>query len=369
MTIIVLDLTSKTAIQGVLSVANAGGATEAEVQISDNPNMLFGLIVSRDWNIAGGNITINGLNQSSQYYVRARAKLGAGVYDEWSNIIGFTTLLSAVQTYPVGQLLLDTALIVPPEPLISLTLAHPVAGYPVENVTVDDPNAECWVNMDANSSNIVIETGGAPVDTLAILGTNLPEAASILWSAFNTKANAIAGTAVQFSAPSIAFRASTNLPQRRHYHSIQRLAAPQSYRWWRLDFSTGAASMLNIASIGEIVMGLARKTKNISADKIETPIDLGSAERNRDGTIDRRYGHRGRKVDFEISFLRETQFQTEYADLWSRLGNTSPVLVVPNSKANAFLHDRILYGILSQSRTQNPRAPFFTQSFSCESIY
>ena len=73
-----------------------------------------------------------------------------------------------------------------------------------------------------------------------------------------------------------------------------------------------------------------------------------------------------RRVEFDISMMTEAQYELAYGDL-HRFENEA-VLVVPNSKTGAFLHDRILFGDLRGSRTVNPFTPRYTRSFTIESL-
>src|SRR5207245_2485388 len=116
------------------------------------------------------------------------------------------------------------------------------------------------------------------------------------------------------------------------------------------------------------VVGLARTAKNIAADKVESPLDYGALDRTRDGIPDRRYGWRGRRVDFEIAFMTEAQWETQFADLRSKIGLIDPVLVVPNTRAGVFLHDRILFGPISAQRATQPYTPRFTQGLTVDSL-
>ncbi len=151
-----------------------------------------------------------------------------------------------------------------------------------------------------------------------------------------------------------------------------RLAAPRSEQFWRIFFydnDTGYGFPPGgVFTIQYGVVGLARTAKNIAADKVEQAIDYGSLERGRDGTPDRRYGLRARKVEFEIALMTEAQWETQFSDLRQLIGLTDPALVVPNTRASAFLHDRILYGPLASSRASHPYASRFSHQFSIDSL-
>ena len=261
--------------------------------------------------------------------------------------------------------MVSPALIVPPEPILALNAANATPGYPSSNLLRDDPQLSF---VSAGYTSLSFETAGAPMDTFAILDTTASESATIGVTGGNTLAE-VAGGNPQYAFSAAKFRASSNLPQRPGYHSLIRLPAPQAYRFWRIDcaFGDGDARQ-NQFQARYLVAGLARTAKNISADRIEAPLDLGSIDRNRAGGPDRVWGHKMRKIDFEISVMREMQWETQFADLWRKIGLSEPVLVVPNSRNNAFLHDRILFGTVAASRNTMVNSPLYTQAFSVESL-
>ena len=136
--------------------------------------------------------------------------------------------------------------------------------------------------------------------------------------------------------------------------------------YWRIEI-TANSLFGRILHIEHAVFGWNRATKNHSVDKSETPYDNGTLQRLRSGVPDRTRGLRGRRADFDISMISEQQDQLIYQDLAYEVGTTDPVLVIPNSKAGAFLHDRILFGTINM-KIANPVSPRYTRSFSIESI-
>ena len=205
-----------------------------------------------------------------------------------------------------------------------------------------------------------MEIGGDPVDTIALLQTNAPEASTIAVDAGDTL------DVNKYSYGPIPFRASPALPGRPGYHSLMRLPAAQSYRYWHIRVT--APVFGGHFEAQQLVLGLNRATKNHSVDKAESVVDYGTLERTRAGNPVRTLGARHRRVDFDISMLTEAQFEANYADLDWRVGQTEPLLVVPNSKAGSFLHDRILYGPMRGGKIVNPASPRYTRGFTIESI-
>jgi hypothetical protein len=236
-----------------------------------------------------------------------------------------------------------------------------LAGNPVTNLGYDGPVSFVSKQAAANVHTIIAEIGGAPIDTIALLNSNATHDATV-----TVKAGSTAAAADYTAMTAVAFRASAALPGRPGYHALLRLPAPQKYRYWRIEITT--PNFGRHFEIQHAVFGLNRSTKNHSVDLTETGVDLGTLDRTRGGNPVRTIGARLRRVDFDISVMTEAQFETAYRDLDWLVGQTDPVLVVPNSRANAFLHDRILYGALRGGRSANVASPRWTRTFTVESI-
>ena len=207
-------------------------------------------------------------------------------------------------------------------------------------------------------------TAGAPVDTLAVLETNAGEGATITVRAGATREAATSSPSYQRGP--LPFRASPALPQRMGYHSLVRLPVAQSFPFWQVEIAGTFPGDIFAATYA--TLGLARRSKNFSADMTETPTDAGTLERDRSGIPSRVLGVRGRTVDFDLSRMSPADFETQYADLSRLVGHTELVLVVPNSKSGPFLHDRILLGNISAARSTRPYSASFNQSFSIDSL-
>lgn len=303
-----------------------------------------------------------GLTQATPYYLRARSRRASGAAEDWSAILPFRTAVSAGIDTTVPAIMITPAMVVVPVPVLEWTglLSGDVAGYPCANLGFDAPVA--WRSMpsaDAVSFRAMISPDA--VDTIALLMSNAPEAATVQVFAGDDPS-----TSAYASAPQ-PFRASANLARRPGYHALIRLPAPQTYTYWRVTI-TLPGGISGPFHLEHAVFGFNRSSKNHSVDKVESPLDLGTFDRSRAGIPQRTKGLRGKRVDFEISMMSELQFQTLYADLPRRVGATDPVLIVPNSKAGAYLHDRILYGVLTGGKSANPASPIYSRSFTIDSI-
>lgn len=364
-----ISLNSKTSTSVILNMLNRTGGlwNVIDIQYSTRPDFMF--VPSP---IAAGYpndpvLNIGMLNQGNTYYFRARERQSvAGTIGPWTDALAVYLAINAVQDVTPPAVMIRPAIVVVPEPIAWETPGgFADAGHPVTNLASDAPLEEFW----STSNGIVVDfnTPGAPIDTIALLRTNAPR--GMTWSAtsYPTSGDRGSGTNSVFTTGAVQFHASQNLPGRPFYHGMHRLAAPRSESFWRLHFG-GDVPPGYIFTVGFGVVGLARQAKNIAADKVETPLDYGSLDRLRDGTPDRRSGVRGRRVEFEIALMTEAQWETQFADLRNAVGFTDPVLVVPNTRAGSFLHDRILYGPMAQNRAQQPFTPRHSAQFTIESL-
>lgn len=349
-----------------IAFTNLPGGGTVEIQIADNP-MFRGMVSFGSY--AATPAAVNGLNQRGTYYARGRTVTAGGVKAAWGATEGFRTTDGVAWDTAAAAIMVSPGFLVVPECVVEMSAAE-VAGYPESNLLRDDPQA-VWVTDQAGAgpytATVHTRTVGQPIDTFALLSTNAPDNGTLQLKGTTTMARALAAN-WDYVGPANAFRASPNLPQRATYHHLTRLGAPLNHMVWTWIVSSANPFELGRFIATHLVCGLARSAKNISADKTETPLDLGGIDRQRSGAPDRTWGHRMRKVEFEISVMRETQWETQFGDLWRKIGLSEPVLVVPNSKTGSFLHDRILFGTVAQQRALQQASPIFSQSFAIESI-
>lgn len=358
---IALNSTTATSVTANVTGLAADGTLEVQVAIRpDFKNCVcpIGVGIAR-----ATPVVFNGLNQNTPYYMRVRSRRASGVAEDWSNILTFKTALTAGPDLSTPAVLISPAMIVVPVPIVEWTglLNGDIAGYPCANLGFDAPVA--WrTYLSGTDAAFLARMAPQPVDTIALLMSNAPEAATVLVRAGNTSA------VTDYTGTSQAFRASANLTGRPGYHSIIKLAAPQSYPYWKVTVTVPGGTLSPCFHLEHAIFGLNRASKNHSVDKTEQPLDLGNYERGRSGIPQRMVGLRGKRVDFEISMLNQLQFETLYGDLPRLVGTTSPILAVPNSKTGTWLHDRILYGVLTGGKSVNPASPVHSRSFTIDSI-
>lgn len=360
MTIVTTDTSENGAI---FALGNLAADGTIDIQMAARPDFAF--CVCPIHNVArAAAVGFGGLNQSATMFVRCRARRDNGDVEKWSEVDTFRTRDGAARNLAPAAVMIEPAILVVPEKPTQWigTGGVNLAAFPAENVGRDSPVA--WKSLDYEDySYIDVKLSGAPIDTIGILNTNMPEASSVLIYAAPTRAALSDGPNRQQPVYE-AFRATANLPGRPGYHGLFRFQTVSTLPWWRIFFL--GAKTGTMLYVEHIVFGRNRVTKNHSIDKTETPIPKSSVERLRSGVPDRLPGLPMRKVEFDISMLTERQYEEAYGDL--HLYENEPVLVVPNSKSGAFLHDRILYGDLKGGRSFNPASPRFTRSFTIESL-
>lgn len=356
-----LNYGATTAYTASVVVSNLAADGTLDVQYAARPDFRF-CVAPLVKGVARGNFTVGGLQSGSNWYVRARSRRNSGAVEDWSNILAVRTAAGPARDLTPAAVMIEPAILVVPTPVLSWTdiNASTVAGYPLQNLGFDGPVA--WTSKNASSDVHVFaaELGPTPIDTIALLSSNANQNASVNIRAGSTTAGN------DYAYGPVTFHASPALPARPGYHALIRLPAPQTHRYWRVEITS--ANFERQFHLEHAVFGLNRSTKNHSVDKVEAGVDLGSLERDRAGNPIRLLGAKLRRVDFDISVMTEAQYEANYADLDWRVGQTQPVLCVPNSKSGAFLHDRILYGAIRGGRVVNPASPRYTRGFTIESI-
>lgn len=361
--VMALTVASNTATTASITASGFAADGTVEFQYSSDPDFAFAVSPVITGLARTSPIAMSGLNQDATYYVRARGRRASNVGEEWSRTVGFRTTLTASPSLTPTAVMIQPALIMTPNRVLQWTGLSQVAGFPADNLGLDAPVA---YKSFASSGAHVIEAEMAPdpVDTVAMLMTNLPEDATVVIKAGADQASVRSGSPA-FSTAAFPFRASANLPGRPGYHGLFRFTR-QRLPYWRVEIS--AANLTGkTMHMEHLLFGWNRTTKNHSVARNENATDGGKLERLRSGVPDRVRGYRGRTASFDISMLTEAEDWTNYHDLSYRAGATDPVFVVPNMRPGAFLHDGFLYGSLNM-KTARPSSLRTTRTFSIESI-
>lgn len=353
-----LSFVSRTDKQIVISVAAGGGETTFEIEINRQPDFASDESMSIT-GVAAGNVNINGLCATTNYYIRGRAT-NTNPKGAWSNVLVQATLLPAAPATYVGFSIEPTILVVP-EPFESLTCADAEAGSSALNLANSDPLSTLRVQNDSAFS-IIFKTNGRPIDTFALLGTNANNDAT--WRIRGADSQAGLATA-PVDTGSIAFRASPEIGQRPNFHAFRRLTALYEHPWWQIDVTHNAPTFW----ARHLVVGKARQSVNYSRGMSIEPFDLGTTNRSNIGGPDRIRGWRGRGFSLGLSWLSEAEFEAKWSDLDMLVGTTDPVLVVTNPKANTYLNDRIGYGEITDMSAENVRSSKWNRSLTLRSLY
>jgi hypothetical protein len=361
MTTTISSVSAVTTTSAQLNMSDTGANGTIDVQVSTRPDFQF--CVCPIFSAArASNIQFGGLNQRTTYWVRTRNRSSAGVVDDWGNTEIFRTADGLAQAVAPAAVMIEPAALVTPLTAAQIITTGDVAGFPVSNLFRDAPVAWRGTPNSNGDYAIYLRMAGQPFDTVALLNHNIPEGVTVTVTGGSTQALSDSGGDFTFATPA---RASLNLPGRPGYHTLARLPVVRNSNWVRIVISAPACTG-NILQIGSLIIGLNRVSKNHAVEKTESPAPLTTSDRKRSGIVDRVKGLPMRKVDFELQMLTEAQYETIYGDLWRYEGE--PVLVIPNTKAGGFLHDRILYGELTGGRIVNATSPRYTRSFTVNSI-
>jgi hypothetical protein len=355
---VTIALNARTATSLTIAITAGGGETAFDLELNREPDFasddsfyLSGL--------AAGNTAVQGLPSDTPWFVRSR-KTNGGVGPWTATLLAATSAPAAPAGY-VGFSILPAILAVP-EPIDYIACAQADVGSDPYNLLDDDPQAT--MRATNNAPAIVFHTAGRSVDTLALMGTLSGPTATWRIRAAGTQANLTAAPAYDTGA--VTFHASSNLGRRPFYHGFHRLGAAVTHEWWRIDMANANAPSFIARNL---IIGLARQSVNYSRGAGQSPVDLGTMGRNRFGTPDRAKGWRGRTLDFELSWLTEAEYEAKWRDLDQLVGTTDPVFVLPNPKANAYLHDRMGFGDVTQMRAENVRSSRYVKSLEIRSIY
>lgn len=352
-----------TATTAVINLAGYGPDGTVDLQLSNRSDFSFCvcpvLSVPR-----AASATLVGLNQDATLFARARTRAASGAVERWGPTIGFRTAASGTRSTAPAPIMVEPATLMFPVPIVSANSVNTIAGFPADNLGIPAPVAWRASGSDGSGQQLVrvqITTAGEPVDTLALLNTNMPEAGYVTIEAGDSF------SALTFVVGNTPFRASPNLPGRPGYHGLFRFAS-RANRCWQITLAVpaGAGPPGGIFHVEHLVLGRNLASRNANGDKAETPIGLTTTERTRTGILDRVPGLPMRRAEFDLTNLTEQDFELLYGQLWRRQGDTA--FCIPNSKANAFLHDRMLLGTFGAGKISGVQGVRFTRSMQIDSI-
>lgn len=355
-----LDLSARAANSMNLTLGAGGGETAWEIEV----NRAADFFSDESYFVpqaASGVRTISDLVPDTPYYFRARKTNGGN--GPWTPTVMAATLVPTQAVVPYTGFTIVPAILVVPEPINEPDLAatNVEAGSSVLNLLNDDPASV--LKVAGTGSAITFRTTGRSIDTFALLGSAANE--NVTWrirggtSAANVTAAPTTDTGV------VNFRINPGIGRRPHYHAFRQLAAPVTTEYWRIDIAGVTANWF----ARHMVVGLARSSVNISRGAGRAPMDLGQFQRTQLGSPDRVRGWRGETIDFPLSWLKESEYETKWSDLMQLVGTTEPVLAIPNPKSNVYLNDRIAYGVIADARDENMRSDRYAKTLTIASLY
>lgn len=337
------------------AVATVEMNTEADFASADT--FLFTMTPANGANTA----QIRGLPNATPFWLRVRISGIAG----YSNVV----LVATARVAPAGYdgFSIDKAMVVVPAPLQITGEAYGGGssrrpGFLPDNLLRPDP-LSTWQFTTATaidgSSSIQFTTSGEPIDTIALLGTNAGDDCTFDLAHMSVPGGALNG---RYGGP---LRCSPTIGRRPSYHMLLQLPAPVTDRYWYITVGMKARHFL----ARNLVVGLARQSINANVGAGVNMGDTGTAARGRFGVMDVVSGWRGRQLDMELGWLHETEYHTKWADLEGLVGRTKPVLILPNSKRNVWMNDRIGFGPIVDTRAETLRGKRHSRNISVDSSY
>lgn len=351
--------TARTATSITATVAAGGGETAFDVEANRSLDFASDESIVKTGQVAGA-VVMQDLVPDTPYYIRTRKTNGGNGL--WSaGYMVATTAPAAAPAPAYNGFSIIPALLVVPEPIDDVQGVNTEAGSVATNLFNDDP-LSTWRVAGATGA-ITFRTTGRAIDTFAFLGTLANEGVTWRIRGATTLANTTAAPGVDTGV--VPLRISTGIGQRKHYHGFRRFTQTYNYEWWRIDLAGFNAFFM----ARHLVVGFARASVNISRGAGHSPVDMGRIERTLFGSPDRVVGWRGRAVDFPLSWISETEYEAKWRDLDQLVGQTDPVLAIPNPKVSQYLNDRIAYGEVTDMRTELMRGTKYARSLTIRSLY
>jgi len=338
------------------AVATVEMNTEADFASADT--FLFTMTPANGANAA----QIRGLPNATPFWLRIRINGIAG----YSNVVLVATSTVAPADY--SGFSIDKAVVVVPAPLAGVTDGYAAGsalrgGFPAANLLRPDPLSTFQAVATTNAQLAVQlnwQTSGEPIDTIALLGTQAGDDAVVIvqWSNDGTFSDAT-------KRMQMPLRCSPTIGRRSSYHALVTLPQPTTDRYWLMVVQTAARHFL----ARNLIVGLARQSINANVGAGVNMGDTGTSARGRFGVMDTVSGWRGRQLDMELGWLHESEYHTKWADLEGLVGRTKPVLILPNSKRNVWMNDRIGFGPIVDTRAETLRGKRHSRNISVDSSY
>lgn len=370
-----LSLTNRAANELTFSlVADEDVMTQVVLELNRSPDFssddtIFKLITG----IGNGTSsqTVRGLPSGTTWHIRALSNGSGAAY---SNIVVAATTEVATATAYAG-FSVDKSLLVDPVTIASISDGYGannarLAGFPPFNLLRDDPQSTWQVIPSVGAAlhtTLTFQTSGEPIDTVAILGTLASD--DMIWSISSAPTVGGFGGAGSTASGDLPFRCSPSIGRRQYYHALYSLPAPTTNRFWSITI-TSSPLVHSVSFIArQLVLGLARQSTNPSQGASESISDTGTFSRGRFGTPDRVAGWRGRAVSFEMSWLRETEYQAKWAPVLTLVGKTKSVLALANGKRNVWTNDRLAFGPITDMQGENMKSSRHSVGIAIDSLY
>ena len=230
-----------------------------------------------------------------------------------------------------------------------ITAGSQLASLPVTNLQTDQPS-EVWRTDGLDNAWVEADFGAATQINLAsMLYTNLTSAATIQLRAAATQAALTAGPA--YDSTAITAWLETSLGDWPFIHSYIWLgAAPQSYRWWRIDL-VDAANPDGYIQAGRLIVddGL-QAARNLQNGWSVTYVDPSPHHRATNGALWATPRDGARLISYAHGFLTEDEMYDKFFDVDRTRGTKKSVLVIRDPDALKHGHKQMVYGLVNRVR-------------------
>lgn len=231
-----------------------------------------------------------------------------------------------------------------PYDLANIATGNEVAGHPASHLSRHEAMGLTW--KTSNASNVWVRGdfgANRAVSLVSIISANALTGTKIRLR-LGSSQSAVDGTAV-YDSGAVDFISPSIQREDGLYHSFLRLSVPVWQRWWRIDI-TGHTGAFEAASL-------------VIGDVIETPCfynqdweygieDLRQVEINRWGVFDRQDGIVLRRLDFTLSWVNESVFESTFRPMHEKLGQSRMVYICFDPEPTTYRQARTYFGLLRQ---------------------
>lgn len=252
----------------------------------------------------------------------------------------------------------DFALTVPLEAMVSGP-QNPGAT-PLANLLHYLPGT-IWQSTNLTGAYIQVDLGTArAIDRVGLLYTNLTSAAT--WRIRAAATTGALTSAPAYDSGTVPAWASASATGAKYPHALLRMAAAETYRYWRIDL-TDASNLAGKFRAGRLVLGKSWQPEFNPSYGMERGFTTPTVWQETDGgSLVRTATKQQRAIGtFNLEWLSEAEREGDLYALERDCGDAGEVLVELPGESESYLHNRLIYGKLDLGR---PVALSFHDTYS-----